>query len=137
MALHCNKCGFDNADSAKFCTNCGLDLTQPTYYYQVPPQNNEEVMSIGKYLLTFLLLSIPIVNIVLMIIWSVSKNTNKNLQNFTRALWLWTAIWVAIWIVILVFSWTSATYFFYNAWDTPMMDIPMMEAPWYDTFRQI
>ena len=137
MALHCNKCGFDNEDSAKFCTNCGLDLTQPTYYYQVPPKNNEGVMSIGKYLLTFLLLSIPVANIVFMIIWSVTKDTNKNLQNFTRALWIWTAIWVALWIVILVVVRTSATFFFYDAWNYPMMDMPMMEAPWYDTFRHI
>ena len=114
MALHCNRCGFDSDDTAKFCTNCGQDLTQPTYYYQVPPKDHTEVMSIGKYLLTFLLLSIPIANVVLMIIWSVTKDTNKNLQNMSRALWIWTAIWVGIFILIFSLAWSTASFFVYN-----------------------
>ncbi|MBE6031755.1 MAG: zinc ribbon domain-containing protein [Clostridiales bacterium] len=136
MAIHCSRCGVDNQDQAKFCTNCGQDLTQPTYHYQVPPKSNTDVMTIGQYLLTFLLLSIPIANIVMMIIWSVTGSTNKNLQNMARALWIWVAIWTAVTVVLWVVLVRASSAMFYT-WDAPIWDGPMMEAPWYDTFNHI
>ncbi len=41
-------------------------------YY--PYQNVAPVMSIGQWLVTFLLMAIPIVNIIMIIVWLTSKD---------------------------------------------------------------
>jgi uncharacterized membrane protein YsdA (DUF1294 family) len=45
-------------------------------------------MSVGQYLLMFILLAIPIVNIIMIIAWSFGKNpsVNKNKRNYARAM---------------------------------------------------
>jgi hypothetical protein len=54
------------------------------------------VMELGDWLLTLLLLLIPIVNIVLLIYWSVSGGTNLNKQNYARASLVFLVIGVAL-----------------------------------------
>lgn len=48
-------------------------------------RNNDEVMSVGYWLLVMLVLAIPVVNIIMYIIWAFSSNTNPNLSNFCKA----------------------------------------------------
>ncbi|MFA6865984.1 MAG: hypothetical protein WCR54_00535 [Clostridia bacterium] len=47
--------------------------------------NYEKVTSIGQWLLTIVLLAIPIVNIVFFIIWAFGGGDNKNRTNYIRA----------------------------------------------------
>lgn len=61
---------------------------QPQYQqpiYQQPYDPTTEVMSIGSYILMFILSAIPVVNIICWIVWLVSPNTNKNKKNFIWA----------------------------------------------------
>lgn len=63
---------------------------QPPVYqqpvYQQPVYDpTREVMSVGSYVLMFILLSIPVVNVICWIVWLVSPDTNKNKKNYVIA----------------------------------------------------
>ena len=50
--------------------------------------NNKQpypVVTPGEWVLTLILLSIPYINIVLLIVWAVSGSTNPNKKNFAKA----------------------------------------------------
>ena len=50
-------------------------------------KNNESVMTVADYLIMILLLSIPFVNIYLIIKWAIGGETiNKNKTNYVRAM---------------------------------------------------
>lgn len=61
-----------------------------------------ETMSLGQWMLTLLLCFIPVVNLIMLIIWAVSGNTNPNKKNFARAGLIWYAIGVAVWIIVVI-----------------------------------
>ena len=63
---------------------------QPPVYqqpvYQQPIYDpTREVMSVGSYVFMFILLSIPVVNVICWIVWLVSPDTNKNKKNYVIA----------------------------------------------------
>lgn len=65
------------------------------------------VMSLGEWVLTLLLTFIPVVNIVMLIIWAASSDTNPSKQGFARARLIWMAVGIVISLVIF-FSFFSA-----------------------------
>jgi hypothetical protein len=80
---------------------------QTSSQYQAPPQrqvvadSTEVPMTLGDWMLTLLLLYIPIVNIVMLIIWSVDSKTSATKKHFAWA----TLIFMAIGIVLsIIFS---------------------------------
>lgn len=56
---------------------------QPVNQFAYDP--TKEVMSVGAYIVMFILSAIPLVNLVCWITWLVSPNTNKNKKNFIIA----------------------------------------------------
>lgn len=80
---------------------------QTSSQYQAPPQrqaaagNTEVPMTLGDWMLTLLLLYLPIVNIVMLIIWSVDSKTSTTKKHFAWA----TLIFMGIGIVLsIIFS---------------------------------
>ena len=45
----------------------------------------ENPVSIGDWILTWILLAIPVVNIIMLFVWALSSGSNKSKQNFARA----------------------------------------------------
>ena len=43
------------------------------------------VISLGEWIITFIVLAIPIVNVVMLFVWGFSSATNPSKQNFCRA----------------------------------------------------
>lgn len=81
---------------------------QPQYQqpiYQQPYNPTTEVMSIGSYILMFILSAIPVVNIICWIVWLVSPNTNKNKKNFIWA----QIIMVAVAYVAVIVALTTTS----------------------------
>lgn len=82
---------------------------QPQYQQrpQPAPQNNtyngadprEKPYSVGGWLLTMLIMCVPIVNIVMVFIWAFGSNTNKSKKNYFIAALIWAAIWLILGIV--------------------------------------
>ena len=71
------------------------------YSRPLPPEPSAPVMTVGKWLVTYLLLMIPIANIILMIVWAVSDSENPNRKNWAIAMII---IW-AISLVLVAFFW--------------------------------
>lgn len=82
-------------------------VSQGQYQYQPETGRYEEVkpeeMSIGKWLLTFLLCIIPIVNLVMLIVWAVGSNPKDKIRkNWARAQLIWMAIMIVISIILSI-----------------------------------
>lgn len=112
----CTNCGNQMADGVKFCTSCGTAvaaapapaataaITEPAappvqpqpVYTQAAPQPaatyQEEPISTGSYIGIFLLLMLPIVNLVCLIIWACGGCAKRNKANMARALLVWMLI---------------------------------------------
>ena len=51
-----------------------------------------EPVSIGNWILTFILLAIPLVNLIMLIIWAVSSGTHPSKKTFAQAYFVLLAI---------------------------------------------
>jgi hypothetical protein len=48
-------------------------------------RSSAPVMSLGDWLITFIVLAIPLVNIVMLFVWGFSSSANPNKANFCKA----------------------------------------------------
>ncbi len=64
-----------------------------------PVQNNSSVVKTSDWVLTILILAIPLINIIMLFVWAFGSGANPNKANFAKA----ALIWVLIGIVISVF----------------------------------
>lgn len=60
------------------------------------------IVSVKEWLITNLILMIPLVNIVMMLVWAFSSNTNPNKANYFKATLILFAIVMAIYLVLAV-----------------------------------
>jgi len=60
------------------------------------------VVSVKEWLLTNLIMMIPLVNIVMMLVWAFSSNTNPNKANYFKAALILFAIVMVIYLVLAV-----------------------------------
>ena len=60
------------------------------------------IVSVKEWLITNLILMIPMVNIVMMLVWAFSSNTNPNKANYFKAALILFAIVMAIYLVLAV-----------------------------------
>ena len=124
----CGNCGNTIMEDDKFCLVCGAKnepaqqpytanpgvppvQPQPT---QAPPQgvyvplqaavgsspSLTEPLSIGQYVLMFILMGIPIVNLILIIIWGFGSGINANKKNYARAALIMMAVAIVLSIVL-------------------------------------
>ena len=56
----------------------------------------EETMSVSDWFVTLLLCSVPVLNVIMLIIWGFGGEAPKNKSNFAKA----TLIWIAISFVL-------------------------------------
>lgn len=75
---------------------------QPASTQKVSPL--EQTVSVGEWLITLLLASIPVVNIVMLLIWAFSENTKLSKANWAKATLIWLIIVVAFYFVLIVGS---------------------------------
>jgi len=58
------------------------------------------VMTIGNWIVTMLIMMIPLVNIVMLIVWAASSTENPNRKNWAVATLIFMAIAILLWIVM-------------------------------------
>lgn len=63
--------------------------------------NLAPVMSIGDWLIMFIVFCIPIVNLIMVLVWAFSGNGNPNRSNFCKAYLIVMAITVILYIIVL------------------------------------
>ncbi len=110
--MYCSQCGKALPNEAAVCDGCGAVFNTAQFYTPPPPaytntafgqpaqtmpprlpfepmtmmpQNLYAPLSVGQYIGMFLLLCIPMVNIILLLIWAFDGNSNINKKNFARA----------------------------------------------------
>ncbi|MBM3419365.1 MAG: hypothetical protein FJY17_10665 [Bacteroidetes bacterium] len=58
--------------------------------------NEQKIPSVGDWVITLLLVSIPLVNFVVLIYWAVSSSTDTIKSNFAKAALIWIAAIIAL-----------------------------------------
>ncbi len=64
-------------------------------------ENTAAVMSVWDWVLMHVVTMIPLVNLILMIIWSLDKNTNPNRSNFAKGYLIVLAVRVLISVLFI------------------------------------
>lgn len=63
------------------------------------PQPGAEPLSVGQYIVTLLLICVPILGIILLFKWSFGKAVNLNKKNMARAYLIFFAVWFVLILV--------------------------------------
>jgi fatty acid desaturase len=71
--------------------------------YQMPVDTS--VMTVGDWILTFLITAIPIVGFVMLFIWAFGNDTNQNKANYAKATLLWMLIGIALGLLVMIMFW--------------------------------
>ncbi|MBM3455391.1 MAG: hypothetical protein FJX80_09615 [Bacteroidetes bacterium] len=58
--------------------------------------NEQKIPSVGDWIITLLLMSIPLVNFVVLIYWAVSSSTDPIKSNFAKAALIWIVAIIAL-----------------------------------------
>ena len=63
---------------------------------------NAPVVTVGDWVLTYLIAAIPLVGIIMLFIWAFGHDTNPNKANWAKAALIWAAIAIGIYITFAV-----------------------------------
>jgi len=66
---------------------------------------NEQVISVGEWVLYLFLLSIPLVNIIMLCIWAFGNEPNKTKSNFGKAALIWLLICLVLYSILIFVFW--------------------------------
>jgi hypothetical protein len=58
--------------------------------------SEQKIPSVGDWIITLLIMSIPLVNFVVLIYWAVSSTTDPIKSNFAKAALIWIVIIIAL-----------------------------------------
>ena len=126
----CTNCGSIIEEGITFCEKCGTSTVkeqetvqpqksarqqeyqqpnyqQTNYQYQGYKQqygvnNNDSPLTVGQYIGTILLGSIPFAGFILFIVWAFSSDVNINKRNLCRAYLILMLVAVAIYILLII-----------------------------------
>ncbi|MBK3497437.1 hypothetical protein JFL43_22035 [Viridibacillus sp. YIM B01967] len=91
-----------------------MDLNKEIEYQDqpVPQQNESQQLSVGTWLLTILIIAIPIVNLIMLCIWAFGEKNPRS--NFSKAYLIWIAISITLviifWVVLLAIFGASGLF---------------------------
>jgi len=63
--------------------------------------NEHKIPSVGDWLITFLILSIPVVNFIVLIYWAASSSTDPIKANFSKAALVWLVVIIALYVLFV------------------------------------
>jgi uncharacterized integral membrane protein len=61
--------------------------------------SEQKVPSVGDWMVTLLIMSIPVVNFIVLLIWAFSSNTDPIKANFSKAALLWLLIIMVLYML--------------------------------------
>jgi hypothetical protein len=79
-----------------------MENQEPQNQYQSQPHTQNETapsLSFGEWLVTLLIMIVPVLNFVMLIVWASDRNTNPNKANWARA----SLVIIGIQLVIAMF----------------------------------
>lgn len=116
--MFCSNCGCEVPEDAKVCSNCGVCILPIPDEDKSFKENEGQAIYCSDALRTMdkkskplstlaffamqIILLIPIINIILLFIWSFRKDTNANRKAYARSLLIWSIFaCVALLFIIL------------------------------------
>lgn len=70
----------------------------------------ESVLSVGDWIVTLLIMIIPLVNIVMLFVWGFDSNGNRNRSNWAKAQLIFMAIGIGLWILLILIIGSAAIF---------------------------
>jgi hypothetical protein len=61
--------------------------------------NEQKIPSVGDWMITLLILSIPLVNFIVLLFWAFSSGTDPIKANFSKAALLWLLIITVLYVL--------------------------------------
>ena len=86
--------------------NNQLPNQQPQYYQpqqQSGYQQQAPVISIGDWIVTSIVLAIPLVNLIMAFVWGFGGNTNPSKANYCKAWLIFIADLIAFYVLLFLF----------------------------------
>lgn len=74
---------------------------QQPYGQQPYPMYPNRDVSVGDWMLSYLVCMIPLVNLVMLLIWAFDSNTIPSKRNWARASLLWVLIIIGIYVLLI------------------------------------
>lgn len=71
----------------------------------MPPMENDhdlKPMTVGDWMVTLLILALPLVNIIMLLVWAFSSTGNVSRRNYCRASLLWFLIMMALSVIVFI-----------------------------------
>lgn len=61
---------------------------------------NSPVIGVGEWIVTLLIMAIPLVNVVMLFVWGFGHATNPSKANWAKAALIWMAIGIALYLLL-------------------------------------
>lgn len=74
-------------------------------------KGNKSVVSMGEWLITMLIMIIPVVNFIMLFVWAFGSNTPESKANWAKA----QLVWMVIGIILVVIFWGAIAAIFVSA----------------------
>ncbi|GAB6120347.1 hypothetical protein [Dysgonomonas termitidis] len=71
-------------------------------------KSNKSVVSVGEWLITMLIMIIPVVNFIMLFVWAFGSNTPESKANWAKA----QLVWMVIGIILVVIFWGTIAAIF-------------------------
>jgi len=108
--ISCPSCGSSISSEAVKCPSCNNQVlrhrvssraspTDGMSTSDVPPVN---IPSVGDWIVILLLLSIPLVNLIVLLVWAFDNSTNTIKANFAKAALIWVGIFLVLYLLLIV-----------------------------------
>ncbi len=62
--------------------------------------NEYRPVSVGNWMLTMVLMSIPIINVILLFVWAFGSNTEISKANWAKAVLMWFLLGFILWVFL-------------------------------------
>lgn len=72
---------------------------EPNTNFDYNLNQNDKVVTLGDWIVTFILQAIPVVNIVMLFVWAFSSTTPDSKKNYARAALIFVAIGIVLSII--------------------------------------
>jgi uncharacterized membrane protein YqjE len=63
--------------------------------------NQAPIISVGEWVVAFILMAIPLVNLIVLLIWAFGSTNNPSKANWAKAALLFMVIAFALWFIVL------------------------------------
>ena len=61
----------------------------------------EKQMSVGDWILTYLLMCIPLVGVIMLFVWAFSGGTQESKKSWAKATLIWVVVMSILWFAVL------------------------------------